>query len=184
MKNPILLQSAPTVTPTVSVGIQNTSAAFKDYIPLIQSLVWPLFWLIVFLAFRKQIILLFRLILQQIEKGASVEVAGLKLTPGKLVEKTADLGDKVQISGNPDRFKLLFKAQGVSQGSLFKKSTKAMQAPGGCVVQVTNERQNPDGSWSIAESLTYISGEITIKDDVNSGHFLDSPGYSSEAEQI
>ena len=57
-----------------------------------------------------------------------------------------------------------------------------MQVPGGYVVQVTNERQNPDGSWSIAESLTYISGEITIKDDINSGHFLDSPDHPSEAE--
>ena len=120
--------------------------------------------------------MLVQLILHQIEKGASVEVAGLKLTSEKLIKKTADLGDKVETSGNPDRFKLLFKAQGISQGTAFKKSTKAMTVPGGCVVQTTSERQNPDGSWSIAESLTYVPGEITIEDDSNSGHFLDTTG--------
>lgn len=184
MQNLILMRSTPTITPNIPVSVQSTSATFKDYIPLLQTLVWPIFWLIVFLVFRKQITTLFRLILQQIEKGASVEVAGLKLTPGKLVEKTADLGDKVETAGNPDRFKLLFKAQGISQGSFFKKSTKAMKVPGGCVVQVTNERQNPDGSWSVAESLAFIPGEIAIKDDANSGHFLDTLDYSSKSEQM
>lgn len=161
-------------TPTILPNVQNTSITLKDYIPLLQTLVWPIFWLIVFIIFRRQLIALFRLVLQQIEKGASVEVAGLKLTPGKVVEKTADLGNKVETAGDPDRFELLFKAQGISQGSFFKKSTKAMKAPGGCIVQVTNERQNPDGSWSVAESLTFVSGDVVIKDDVNSGRFLDT----------
>jgi hypothetical protein len=180
MKSLLLLQS----TPTVTFGVQNTSPVFKDFIPLIQSCVWPSFWILVCLIFRTQIVSLFNLVLEQIKKGASVEVAGLKLTPGKLVERTADLGDEVKILGNPDRFKLLFKAQGIYEGSLFKKSTKAMQVPGGCVVQVTNERRNPDGSWSVAESLTCISGEIKIEDDVNSGHFLDSVNNPLGAEQI
>ena len=143
----LLIQNIPTVTKSVATN----STTFKDYIPLLQSSVWPIFWLIVFLAFRKQVVALFQLVLKQIDKGAAVEVAGLKLIPGKIVEKTADLGDKVETVGNPDRFQLLFKAQGISQGSFFKKSTKAMKVPGGCMVQVTNERQNPDSSWSVAE---------------------------------
>ena len=178
------MQSTPSVTPTIPVSVQNTSTTLKDYIPLLQALVWPIFWLLVFLVFRKQIVTLFKLVLQQIEKGAAVEVAGVKLTPGKLVEKTADLGNKVETAGNPDRFELLFKAQGISQGSFFKKSTKAMKVPGGCLVQVTNERQNPDGSWSVAESLAFVPGEVAIEDDVNSGHFLGISEKSSGSEQV
>ncbi|MEA5566292.1 hypothetical protein [Anabaena sp. UHCC 0399] len=157
----------------IPIPAQTNLLVFKDYIPLLQTLVWPVFWLIVFLVFKKQVTHLFQLVTRQIEKGGSVEVAGFKLVGGKLVEKTSDLGDKVDIAGNPDRFELLFKAQGISQGSFFKKSTKAMKVPGGCVIQVTNERQNPDGSWSVAESLTFVPGEVTIKEDKASGRFLD-----------
>jgi len=178
------MQTILTVPSVAVPPVQSNSATFKDYIPLLQALVWPMFWLLIFLIFRKQLAELFRLLLQQIEKGASVEVAGLKLTPEKVVEKTADLGDKVETAGNPDRFKLLFKAQGISQGSFFKKSTKAMKVLGGCIVQVTNERQNPDASWSIAESLTFIIGEIDIKDDVNSGRFLEDSDSSSGLKQV
>jgi hypothetical protein len=143
------MKTISTVPSGAILPVQSTSVTFKDYIPLLQTLVWPVFWLLIFLIFRRQLTELFRLLLQQIEKGASVEVAGLKLTPGKIVEKTADLGEKVETAGNPDRFKLLFKAQGISQGSFFKKSTKAMKVPGGCIIQVTNERQNLDASWSV-----------------------------------
>jgi hypothetical protein len=37
------------------------------------------------------------------------------------------------------------------------KSTKAMEIPGsGCVVQVTTQQRNLDGSYSVAEALTYV----------------------------
>ena len=44
------------------------------------------------------------------------------------------------------------------------KSTKAMLIEGarnkgvdsGCLVQVSTYQQNPDGSWSVAEAVTYV----------------------------
>lgn len=160
----IVLSTSSIATPPV----QNTSATLKDYIPLFQALVWPVFWLLIFLIFKKQLVELLHILLRQIEKGASVKVGVLELTSSNVVEKTADLGDKVETAGRPDRFELLFKAQGISKGRFFVKSTKAMKVPGGCVVQVTSELQNPDQSWSIAESLTFVSGNIDIKEDKDS----------------
>ena len=153
----------------------------KDYILLIQVVAWPVFWLLIVFIFHKQIRLLIRFIINQVEKGAAVEVAGVKLSPGKMVEKTSDLGEAIRQVGNPDRFKLLFKVQGESDGSFFRKSTKAMKVPGGCIIQVTNERKNPDGSWSVAESLTYAPGDIAIIGDIRSGSFLDN-GNNPEAD--
>jgi hypothetical protein len=153
----------------------------KDYILLIQVVAWPVFWLLIVFIFRKQIRLLIRFIINQVEKGAAVEVAGVKLSPSKMVEKTSDLGEAIRQVGNPDRFKLLFKVQGESDGSFFRKSTKAMKVPGGCIIQVTNERKHPDGSWSVAESLTYAPGDIAIMGDIRSGSFLDY-GNNPEAD--
>lgn len=51
------------------------------------------------------------------------------------------------------------------------KSTKAMQVPGGCVVQVTTQQKNPDGSYSVAEALTYVPG-VKIVDAENNGRRL------------
>lgn len=169
----IVLSTSSITTPPV----QSTSATLKDYIPLFQALVWPVFWLLIFLIFKKQLVELLHILLRQIEKGASVKVGVLELTSSNVVEKTADLGDKVETAGRPDRFELLFKAQGISKRRFFVKSTKAMKVPGGCVVQVTSELQNPDQSWSIAESLTFVPGSIDIKEDEDSegkksGRFL------------
>ena len=150
---------------TVPSSTQYFTAVIKDYIPLFQSLVWPLFWLFTFLIFRKQIVELFYILLRQVEKGASVRVGLLELKSSNVVQETADLGDNVETVGEPDRFELLFKAQGVSKGHFFVKSTKAMKVPGGCVVQVTSELQNPDKSWSVAESLAFVPGNIDIEKD-------------------
>ena len=61
----------------------------------------------------------------------------------------------VQFFGDPDGFQLICKASSESEG--WMKSTKAMQIPGaGCLVQVTTQQRNPDGSYAIAEALTYV----------------------------
>jgi len=41
------------------------------------------------------------------------------------------------------------------------------------VVQVTTQQKNPDGSYAIAEALTYVPGVLIIA-DVNNGRKLDS----------
>jgi len=53
-----------------------------------------------------------------------------------------------------DAFKLISKASSVKEG--WMKSTKAMDVGCGCVVQVTTQQTNPDGSYSCAEALTYV----------------------------
>jgi hypothetical protein len=48
------------------------------------------------------------------------------------------------------------------------KSTKAMQINGyGCVVQITTQQKNPDGSYAIAEAITFVPGVKIIGDAVN-----------------
>ena len=57
----------------------------------------------------------------------------------------------IQFWGNGDLFKLLCKASSKTEG--WMKSTKAMQVPNGCVVQVTTQQ------WAnVAEALTFVPG--------------------------
>ena len=56
--------------------------------------------------------------------------------------------------GDGDMFKLVSKASSDNEG--WMKSTKAMDVGTGCVVQVTTQQRNPDGSYSIAEALTFV----------------------------
>jgi hypothetical protein len=90
---------------------------------------------------------------------------------GKVTTKTADLPQEVKIVGNPDRFVLLFKAAATT----WTKSTKAMEVGTGCLVQVTTEQLNADGSVSVAEAVTFVP-DITINDDERSGKRLVSRG--------
>lgn len=62
----------------------------------------------------------------------------------------------VKFFGDGDLFQLLSKASSDAQG--WMKSTKAMQVPGGCVVQVTTQQKNLNGSSAIAEALTFVPG--------------------------
>lgn len=72
--------------------------------------------------------------------------------------------------GNVDMFQLLCKASSLREG--WMKSTKAMQVPGGCVVQVTTQQRNPDGSYAVAEALTFVPGVRIAPDEINNGHKL------------
>jgi len=63
----------------------------------------------------------------------------------------------IKVFGDVDLFQLLFKASSDAEG--WMKSTKAMEVAGvGCVVQVTTQQKNPDGSYSVAESLVFVPG--------------------------
>lgn len=75
----------------------------------------------------------------------------------------------VKVVGNGDAFQLLCKASSENEG--WMKSTKAMQTPHGCVVQVTTQQRNADGSYAVAEALTYVPG-VLIADDENDGRKL------------
>lgn len=67
----------------------------------------------------------------------------------------ANISD-LQVYGNGDTFALLCKASSQSQG--WMKSTKVANVEDGCIVQVTTQQKNPDGSYAVAEALTYVPG--------------------------
>jgi len=75
----------------------------------------------------------------------------------------------IKIVGNGDTFQLLCKASSQNEG--WMKSTKAMEVGSGCVVQVTTQQKNPDGSYVVAEALTFVP-RATIVDDENGGRKL------------
>jgi hypothetical protein len=70
-------------------------------------------------------------------------------------EAKANISD-LQVFGDGDTFTLLCKASSQSQG--WMKSTKVCNVEGGCIVQVTTQQKNPDGSYAVAEALTFVPG--------------------------
>lgn len=69
--------------------------------------------------------------------------------------------------GDGDTFQLISKASSENEG--FMKSTKAMEIKGvGCVVQVTTQQKNPDGSYSLSDAVTFVPNtqiDIIIETD-------------------
>lgn len=60
----------------------------------------------------------------------------------------------LKVVGNGDLFRLINKAYSEREG--WMKSTKAMETPHGCLVQVTTQQRNPDGSYALAEALSFV----------------------------
>lgn len=130
--------------------MNNFLEALDGYVPLMQSLIWVLFLIVCIFIFRKDVLAILSGLRKRIDEGAEVKIAGLEV--GTLVRSTADLPSEVKTFGDPDQLKLLFKAQGKG----WKKSTKALQLPQGCLVQVTTERQSINGDWENAEALVFV----------------------------
>ncbi|MHA1839804.1 MAG: hypothetical protein ACTSYO_07615 [Candidatus Ranarchaeia archaeon] len=61
------------------------------------------------------------------------------------------------VFGEGDLFKLLSKASSKKEG--WMKSTKVMNVPGGCVIQVTTQQGD-----NVAEALTHVKGCQMIGD--------------------
>jgi hypothetical protein len=83
------------------------------------------------------------------------------MTPEKTLHNSDISGARtnvpdIEVFGNGDAFKLICKASSKSEG--WMKSTKAMDIGTGCIVQVTTQQRNPDGSYAIAEAVTYVPG--------------------------
>jgi len=81
------------------------------------------------------------------------------------MEKTLDNTDEsdtkkkvsdVTVIGNTDTFKLLCKASSENEG--WMKSTKVCELPMGCIVQVTTQQRGIDGTYAVAEALTFVPG--------------------------
>jgi len=71
----------------------------------------------------------------------------------------------IAIVGDGDLFHLLSKVSSQQEG--WMKSTKAMDVGCGCVVQVTTQQRNPDGSYAVAEALTYVPGVTLVPNGPN-----------------
>jgi hypothetical protein len=97
-------------------------------------------------------------------------VEALRGSPASIVTKTSDVQGPVQIFGKPDRFKLLFKASGAT----WVRSTKAMEVPGGCLVQVSTNFLTAAGENGV-EALSFIPGVRIANEPEGSGSFLDAP---------
>ncbi len=79
-----------------------------------------------------------------------------------IADAKAKISD-IKVFGNGDLFELICKASSEEQG--WMKSTKAMQTPMGCVIQVTTQQRNADLSYSVAEALTFVPGGNIKADD-------------------
>jgi len=135
--------------------------ALASYVPLFQTLVWAIVILAMVLLLKKQIRALLDTFVNRLEAGSSLEIGSVKLLAEPFVTETNDLKqqinrEEVKIFGNPDKLVLLFKAE----GSNWSKSTKAMQVPGGCILQVSTERKGANNTWAVAEALTFIPGAV------------------------
>jgi hypothetical protein len=98
-------------------------------------------------------------------------VEAIKGVSGPIVQETKDVQGPVDIVGNPDRLKLLFKAA----GKTWVRSTKAMEVGDGCVVQVSTKFLTPQGAWNLAEAVTYVPGAEIIEEAGGSGRYLRMP---------
>ena len=62
----------------------------------------------------------------------------------------------IKVFGNGDLFRLVSKASSQKEG--WMKSTKVCEIKGGCLVQVSTQQRNPDGSYVVAEALSFVQG--------------------------
>jgi hypothetical protein len=154
------------------VNIQQWLQSLEPYVPLFQTLITSLLLVIVFFLLRKRADALLKAFEKRIDEGSAFKIGGVEFKENSFIRKTADIKQKVEIFGNPDRFELLFKAQ----SDTWVKSTKAMNVPGGCLVQVSSEQLNPDGSRNIAEALAFVPG-VSVRTEnpgnPDGGRYLD-----------
>ena len=71
-----------------------------------------------------------------------------------------DLKPTISVAGNPGAWVLLGKAHTneAGKGYGWMKSTKAMQVPGGVLVQATTEHRLDGAVTACAEALTFVPG--------------------------
>ena len=62
--------------------------------------------------------------------------------------------EDLKVYGDGDTFRLLCKASSQAEG--WMKSTKVCNVGNNCIVQVTTQQRNVDGSYAVAEALTYV----------------------------
>lgn len=96
--------------------------------------------------------------------------SGLKTLDNTCFDDVQKKVSDIKSVGYGDLFELLSKASSVKEG--WMKSTKAMEIDKvGCVIQVTTQQRNPDGSYAVAEALSFVPG-VCIRDFGKDGKIL------------
>ena len=130
--------------------------AFAPYFPWIIVLV-------VLLMFRRSIIRLAEAIRNRLFKAHSMSWEGGHL--GKIMilctEDIPAQDEDLKKHGNPDQLRLMFKVQ----SETWVKSTKAMNVPGGCLIQMSTDRKQRNGSWVSAETSTFLPHAQVVPDE-------------------
>lgn len=76
----------------------------------------------------------------------------------------------IQTYGDPGAWKTVCKAWNEKEG--WMKCTKAMQVgAAGCLIQVTTQQRNKDGSWAIAEAVCLAHG-VNLVEEGGRARFL------------
>lgn len=139
--------------------------------PVFQTLLWCLLIGGALLLLKDRLLSLLATLERRVRQGSGIKLGDFELLETGLITQTSDLSDlkeRVEIFGNPDHLQLLFKAK----GKTWVNSTKAMEVAGGCLVEVTNEHQRPDGSWVAAEALAFVPGVTIVPDPHGTGRML------------
>ncbi|MEL6280849.1 MAG: hypothetical protein AAFR28_18505 [Pseudomonadota bacterium] len=90
----------------------------------------------------------------------------MKTLDNTSIAEAAKTTPDLKVFGDGDMWKLLCKASSEDEG--WMKSTKVLEISSGCVVQVSTQQRNPDGSWAVAEAVTFVPG-VTIVEAKESG---------------
>lgn len=107
---------------------------------------------------------------QNSTQTSAVDNSGVKTLHNSDVSGARVNVPDIKVVGNGDMFRLLCKASSAKEG--WMKSSKAMEIPGvGCFVQVTTQQRNPDGSYAVAEAISFAP-DTKIVDDINNGRKL------------
>lgn len=124
---------------------------------LLGKLAWPALALLVFQQLKKPAIQLLQNIAEKSKDARSIKISEFSIEVNStedFKEVSGKLGRPTAIMGSPDLFRLVCKAS----NTMLSKSTKVMNLPAGCLVQVSTKEASESGDIAVAEALTYIPG--------------------------
>lgn len=87
----------------------------------------------------------------------------------------------IKVFGDGDTFILLCKAVSESEG--WMKSTKVLPTGRGCIVQVSTQQKNPDGSYALAEAITWVP-DVYLRTNQNGVRQLIAYGSQTDEDKI
>jgi hypothetical protein len=122
------------------------------------KLAWPVVALLIFRHLKTPATSLLNNIAEKAKAARSVKFGEFISIEANSTEEFKNASEKqglpVAVTGRPDLFRLICKAS----NKVLAKSTKVMNLPNGCLVQVSTKEIGPSGNLAVAEALSYIPG--------------------------